>query len=63
MRRLPGSHPANIKNRSSKQLGWLCGVKPFYKTLSNEALAEFKTDGAAHERRRRDKKNAKKDMK
>jgi hypothetical protein len=31
--------------------------------LSNEALAEFKTDGAARERRRRDKKNAKKDMK
>lgn len=43
MRRLPGSHIPNIKNRSSKQLGWLCGrgYKPVYRSMSNAALQEI----------------------
>ena len=63
MRRLPGSHPANIRNRSSKHLGWLCGIKPVMKTLSNDALAEFTCKEAAAERTRRDKKNGKRGTK
>lgn len=63
MRRLPGTHPANIKNRSSKHLGWLCGVTPFVRTLSNEALAQLNGKEAINERNRRDKKNGKKDTK
>lgn len=63
MRRLPGTHPANIRNRSSKHLGWLCGIKSVMKTLSNDALAEFTCKDALRERQRRDKKSAKKDTK
>ncbi len=59
MRRLPGSHPANIRNRSSKHLGWLCGITPVMKTLSNDALAEFDCKDALRERQRRSKKAAK----
>lgn len=42
MRRLPGTHPANIKNRSSKHLGWLCGPghKPLVRSMSSSALHE-----------------------
>ena len=60
MRRLPGSHPANVKNRSSKHLSWLCGKTPVMKTLSNEALAQFQCEDAVRERQRRNKKNDKK---
>ena len=43
MRRLPGTHPANIRNRSSKHLGSLCGVghKPIVRSASNAALEEM----------------------
>jgi len=43
MRRLPGSHPPNIRNRSSKQLSWLCGVghKSALRSASNAALEEM----------------------
>ena len=60
MRRTPGEHAPNAKNRSSKQLVGLTKVKPFYKSLSNDALAEYKTKGAQQERERRAKKRAKK---
>lgn len=75
MRRLPGSHPANIKNRSSKQLSWLCGPghKPVYRSMSAARLqelidsqAEYKTKGQSYwlarkELDRRTKKRAKKE--
>lgn len=43
MRRLPGTHPPNIKNRSSKHLGWLCGpgMKSSVRSMSNAALQEM----------------------
>ena len=74
MRRLPGSHPANIRNRSSKHLGWLCGVghKPVVRSLSNaalEAMATVDKNGkckcleAQQELNRRAKKRAKKEAK
>lgn len=70
MRRLPGSHPANIRNRSSKHLNGLCGPghKPFYRCMSNAWLKELskpvgpngKRDWAAQkELDRREKKRAK----
>ena len=60
MRRILGDHAPNAKNRSSKQLVGLTKVKPFYKSLSNAALAEYRTNGAQQERERRAKKRAKK---
>lgn len=47
MRRLPGTHPANIKNRSSKHLGWLCGPghKPYVRKISTAALQEILKEG------------------
>ena len=74
MRRLPGTHPANIHNRSSKQLGWLCGVghKPAVRSASNAALEEMaKPDKkgktmcyeAEKELKRRRDKRAKKEAK
>ena len=65
MRRTPGSHPANIKNRSSKHLGWLCGVgnKSAFRSMSNAALSEFTCSAARRERDRRAKKEDKKEAK
>ena len=74
MRRLPGSHPANIRNRSSKHLGWLCGVghKSALRSASNAALEEMaKPDKkgktmcyeAEKELKRRRDKRAKKEAK
>lgn len=60
MRRLPGSHEPNNKNRSSKQLGWLTRQKSPYRSYSNEALAAMNCDAALKERTRRAKKNEKK---
>jgi len=76
MRRLPGSHAPNIKNRSSKQLGWLCGPghKPVYRSLSNAALQALATPKSKDRRdkgdwraqaelARRDKKRFKREAK
>lgn len=64
MRRLPGTHPANIKNRSSKQLGWLCGPghKVIFRSMSNAALAACKDPDARKEENRRAKKREKKGL-
>lgn len=50
MRRLPGSHPPNINNRSSKHLGWLCGPghKSVFRCMSNAELAEMEKDISAN---------------
>ena len=68
MRRLPGSHAPNIKNRSSKQLSWLTGMKPIYRSLASAVLEEMaKGDGkhksyeAEKELTRRRKKRDKKE--
>ena len=63
MRRLPGTHVPNIKNRSSKHLSWLTGFKPAVRSMSNAMLNEMSGKDAANERRRRLKKQEKKDMK
>ena len=57
MRRVPGSHEPNNKNRSSKHLVPLTKIKPVFKSMSNAALAEFACEGAKKERARRNKKN------
>lgn len=41
MRRLPGSHAPNIKNRSSKQLSKLTKIRPFWRSMSNTVLLEI----------------------
>ena len=62
MRRLPGSHEPNNKNRSSKHLGWLTKIKPAIKSLSNEALCAINgTDVQKELARRRSKKASIKD--
>ena len=38
MRRIPGDHSPNIKNRSSKHLTPLTKCKSVYKSMSNAAL-------------------------
>ena len=73
MRRLPGSHPPNIRNRSSKHLSWLCGpgTKPVYRSMNNTELklaakpaGEKKPDWKAQaELTRREKKRAKREAK
>ena len=74
MRRLPGSHIPNIRNRSSKHLGWLCGIghKPAVKSASGAALEEmargnkngkYKCWEAEKELKRRHDKRAKKEDK
>lgn len=70
MVRIPGSHPPNIKNRSSKHLIPLTKIKPAVRSLSNAALEEMaKGDGkhrcrvADKELERRAKKRAKKEAK
>jgi len=62
MIRTPGEHAPNIKNRSSKNLICLTGMKSLYKSLSGEALAEMSKRGdalATKEINRRSKKNEK----
>lgn len=70
MRRLPGSHPANIKNRSSKHLSLLIGHRPAVRSASNATLEEWargdkngknKCWEAVNELNRRAKKRAKKE--
>lgn len=70
MRRIPGSHEPNAKNRSSKHLNGLTGVKSAYRSMNTAALKELaKRDGkyrdyiAERELARRDKKRAKKESK
>ena len=41
MRRLPGSHVPNIRNRSSKHLGWLTGIRPIVRSVSTATLREW----------------------
>lgn len=61
MTRAPGSHPPNIKNRSSKHLIKLTKVKSIFRSMSNAALAEYSHfSDAKREIERRKKKNAKK---
>lgn len=60
MVRAPGSHPPNIKNRSSKYLICLTKHKSIFRSMSNEALAAYKCAEAQAELHRREKKNAKK---
>ncbi len=60
MVRAPGSHPPNIKNRSSKYLICLTKRKSIFRSMSNEALAAYKCAEAQAELHRREKKNAKK---
>lgn len=60
MVRIPGSHPPNIKNRSSKQNIWFTKMKPSVRSLSNEALQKLssESEAAAKElKRRANKKN------
>lgn len=45
MRRIPGSHAPNIKNRSSKQLIWFTKMKPITKSMSNECLKDLSKKG------------------
>lgn len=63
MIRVPGSHAPNIKNRSSKHLGWLTKMKPAVRSLSNAALNELNTTAANQEKKRRQAKRAKKEAK
>lgn len=63
MRRIPGSHTPNIKNRSSKHLSWLTKMKPIVRSMNNEELAKSKLPEAHKELIRRQKKNEKKDTK
>lgn len=63
MRRIPGSHEPNARNRSSKHLTPLTKVRSIFRCMSNAALAEMNCKGAAKERARRAKKNEKNDLK
>lgn len=67
MRRTPGKHEPNAKNRSSKHLGWFTKIKPIVRTMSNEWLTKRSNNGyhdatAELERRakNRDKNDARK---
>lgn len=55
MRRLPGSHEPNNRNRSSKHLDWLTGIKPVYRSMSNAELAATNGMAAKNEIDRRKK--------
>ena len=63
MRRTPGSHEPNNKNRSSKHLSCMTGYRPIIRTLSNAALAEMQGAEAKREIERRKRKNEKKGSK
>ena len=45
MRRIPGTHVPNIKNRSSKQLIWFTKIKPAERSMSNEQLKDLSKKG------------------
>ena len=45
MRRTPGTHVPNIKNRSSKQLIWFTKIKPVERSMSNEQLKDLSKKG------------------
>ena len=60
MRRIPGSHEPNTKNRSSKQLVPLTKYRPAIRSMSNEALTAMNSKEALKERTRRAKKAEKK---
>lgn len=66
MRRVPGSHAANIKNRSSKQLSVFTGFRPIVRCVNNETLQRWANNsarGASAEVKRRAEKRAKKEAK
>lgn len=45
MRRMPGTHVPNIKNRSSKHLIWATKIKPAERSMSNQQLMELSKKG------------------
>ena len=45
MRRIPGTHVPNIKNRSSKHLIWATKIKPAERSMSNQQLMELSKKG------------------
>ena len=45
MRRIPGTHVPNIKNRSSKQLIWFTKIKPVERSMNNEQLKDLSKKG------------------
>ena len=45
MRRIPGTHVPNIKNRSSKHLSWFTKIKPVERSMSNEQLKDLSRKG------------------
>jgi hypothetical protein len=64
MRRLPGSHVPNVRNRSSKQNIWLTKLRPIMRCVSNEQLNDWSNRnvvGAHAEIKRRQEKRAKKE--
>ena len=65
MRRIPGTHVPNIKNRSSKQLIWFTKIKPAERSMSNEQLKDLSKKGyklADKELTRRSNKKTKKEQ-
>ena len=63
MRRTPGGHVPNIKNRSSKHLACMTKCKPAVRSMSNAALDQMNTKAASMEKKRRAEKKAKRDAK
>jgi phage replication-related protein YjqB (UPF0714/DUF867 family) len=63
MRRISGTHPANIKNRSSKDLSIMMTYKNVYRSMSNEMLNRLDNIQAKKELTRRTKKAEKKSSK
>ena len=63
MRRVPGSHEPNNKNRSSKHLIPMTKCKPVYRSMSNAALTALGNGPAVKELKRREKKREKKNAK
>lgn len=63
MRRIPGGHEPNNRNRSSKHLVSMTKCKPAVKSMSNAALSELNCAVARKELKRRADKQAKKDAK
>ena len=63
MRRIPGDHAPNAKNRSSKQLVGLTKHKSIYRCVSNAQLNEMVGTAADAEKRRRAKRREKKENK
>ena len=45
MRRMPGTHVPNIKNRSSKHLSLFTKIKPVERSMSNEQLKDLSKKG------------------